>query len=64
MHCILNLKFIKIIFKSSVPASQKTQRVFCSETNWLILLREIMAVDCDNRTKQHRNSVEVDTEGL
>jgi hypothetical protein len=40
-----------MIFKNSVRTSKKTQRVSMTAINWLMLFKEIIAVNFENYTK-------------
>jgi hypothetical protein len=37
--------------KSSVPTSYKTHHYYITKTSWLVVLRDITAVYCENDTK-------------
>jgi hypothetical protein len=43
---------MQIVFKNPFLNSKKTQHVSMTTSSWLTLLKEIMAVDYDNRNKR------------
>ena len=49
---IQSLKFIEIMFKNAVSVAGKTVAV--SNSNWLMLFREVIAVCYENHTKYIR----------
>jgi hypothetical protein len=44
-------KLIQIIFKNSICTAKKTQHSTITKINWLILLKEIIAVYSENHMK-------------
>jgi hypothetical protein len=52
------MDFIYVIYQYSDPISRKTHRVSITNTNQLMLFREIIAVYCENHTKHCQQNAE------
>jgi hypothetical protein len=55
----LKPKFVQIIFKNSVRTAKKTQLFTITKINLLTLFKEIIAVYCENHTKQINTKLRV-----
>lgn len=42
-----NLNFFKMMFRLSVPTAQKTSSISVTKTRWLMIYREVIAVDSE-----------------